>query len=508
MAYPNNHARQERRPILAAIVTTCCAGAFLLISNQIILLPTLPNWYDQQRAMMLPVLAVALCALAIWPATTPRWLLLLTIAALGLSLISPRPGWALAETALFMGLTVTAYWVCQTLRSLNPRHTHGRLYGLIVYATLISLPPLIQFLVSIGSDKTEFALATLFRGFSNHRFFSQSESILVPLIALPAMLLEADSRWRKLGNVAACLLWALALAAGTRAFYVAMLVGAAFAWWGNGQTGRQWTLWQTKFAALGLLVYLLLFQALPWLLDIHITTDNARLNQLDSALNSSGRLEMWLHSIQLIATHPFTGIGPMHFATLAVQTNFASGFAAHPHNAVLQGLVEWGLQVGLSVLGLIGLGFYRLCQAGRLTTTHLTLLIQTRVLSITLVTVFVYSLLDGSIVTPYTQVLLAVVMGWAWALLPSPPPIVDDIPKRANTVNTGQAILLRLSCLATALYLIWLAWVPVHAITPHVQSYLRQYPAQTLWPRLWSQGLINLPDDQRYPSHLFHRNTP
>lgn len=503
MRHKNNLYDKEWFRFLAGTFITFLVAAFLLISNQIVLLPSLPNWYDQQRFLMLLLLAAALLAFALWPAPrTPRLTPYLVSAAVVLSAISPLPGWAFAESALFIGLVIAAYWVCRTLRGLNQKHPSTLIYGLIVYATLISLPPLMQFGLSIISERAEFALSTLFSGFSNHRFFSQTESFVLPLMTLPAMLLDRDSRWRKLGNVAACLLWLLAFAAGTRAFYVAMVAGGAFSWVFNGEKGRNWMCWQSKFSMIGLLGYLLLFKVAPWLLNISITSDNARLNQLESALNSSGRLEMWIAGSRLITEHPLTGIGPMHFATLAAETNFSSGFAAHPHNSVIQLLVEWGIPMGVTLLCLVGIGFWRLFRTACVKNDITRVTTERHILAITLTTGFIYSLLDGSIVTPYTQVLIAFVVGWACSLLPQ---------RHANTYvffesklsNPLFCIAIRITSLLAAIHLALLAIVPFNALTPHVENYISTYSSQPLWPRLWSQGLINLKDDLRYPDVLF-----
>ncbi len=496
MPHLNNDELKDRFHALAGLVITLLTLAFLFISNQIVLLPDLPNWYDQQRFLMLLLLAAALFAFAKWPSPQvpgqAHWLI---AAAVVLSARSPLPGWAFAETTLFLGLLVTAYWVSCTLRELNQHRPDTLIYGLIVYATLLCLPPLMQFCLSILSNKTEFALSTLFSGFSNHRFFSQAESFVLPLMTLPAMLLGQDSRWRKLGNVAACLLWVLAFAAGTRAFYVAIVAGLAFSWIFNGQTGLLWSRWQIKFAGMGLLGYLMIFKAAPWLLNIAISSDNARLNEFESALNSSGRLDMWIDAGRLISEHPLTGIGPMHFATRAAETGFVSGFAAHPHSSVIQLLVEWGLPMGLTLLCLAGMGFLHLFRAARLKIRNDRLTTERHILTTTLFTGFVYSLLDGSIVTPYTQVLLAFVIGLAWSETRQ----IHGISSYTHLKNRLASLITRLACIMASIYLIWLGVTPYQNLSGHIETYTETYSTQTLWPRFWSQGLINLNEDKRYP---------
>lgn len=496
MGHKINLYDKEWFRFLAGTLITFLVAAFLLISNQIVIFPSLPNWYDQQRFLMLLLLSTALLAFALWPTPRiPRLTPYLVTAAVVLSAISPLPGWAFAETSLLLGLTVTAFWVCRTLRGFNQDYPNALICGLIIYATLISLPPLMQFAFSIISEKPDFALSTLFSGFSNHRFFSQTESLLLPLMALPAMQLNQGSRWRKLGNVAACLLWLLAFAAGTRAFYVAIVAGLAFSWLFNGQTGLLWSRWQIKFAGMGLLGYLIIFKAAPWLLNIAISSDNARLNEFESALNSSGRLDMWIDAGRLISEHPLTGIGPMHFATRAAETGFVSGFAAHPHSSVIQLLVEWGLPMGLTLLCLAGMGFLHLFRAARLKIRNDRLSTERNILTTTLFTGFVYSLLDGSIVTPYTQVLLAFVIGLAWSETRQ----IHGVSSYTHLKNRLASLTTRLACIMASVYLIWLGVTPYQNLSSHIETYTETYSTQTLWPRFWSQGIINLNEDKRYP---------
>lgn len=494
------HNKPQR---LAGWIMLILTALFLGISNQIVLLLDLPNWYDQQRFLSLLVLATGLLFYGLRPLYPPSpWAMGLIIGAIVLSLLSPLPGWALAESALFMGLVILAAWISSAVRTLHILRPNLILYSLIIYATLLCLPPLMQYLLALSSQQ-EFHLASLFRGFSNHRFFSQVESVLIPLIALPAMVLPENSRWRRLGNVAACLLWLLAFAAGTRAFYVTILFSVAFALLTCGQAGKIWCRWQSRFALIGWLGFVLLFMLIPELFGLTINSDNARLNTLEGGINSSGRLEMWIAALKLILEHPLTGIGPMHFATLN-QSAVTQGFAAHPHNAVIQLLTEWGLPFGGLLIALLCTGFVQFQRQSRERTASIPDSTLRSTLRITLLTAVVYSLFDGSIVTPYSQVLLAMIIGLAWAQL-RPQSVLNN--KKNSTSKRIIIALIQCTTLATGTYLGWLAFSPFHQLMPHVAKYAKTYPDRGFYPRFWSQGLINLPEDQRYPTRYF-TNTP
>ena len=467
---------------------------FLTLANQLVLLSELPNWYDQQRFLALLLLATALLFYGIRPLYPSAALSTgLLLGALLLSITSPLPGWALAETAVLMGLVILAAWLSKTLRIIQQQRPNFVLYSMIIYGMLISLPPLTQYLFTLG-NRSDFHLSSLFNGFSNHRFFSQVQSVLIPLMALPAIALSEDSRWRRLGNVVACLLWLLAFAAGTRAFYVAIATGAVFAWISCGSTGRAWCRWQCRFALFGWLGYTLLFLGLPEMMGIRIGTDNVRLHTLDGALDSSGRLALWQSALQQILHHPFTGIGPMHLAARPDPASTDPIIATHPHNTVIQLLTEWGLPMGgmlLGILCLAALRFWRQCCRH---TVHCNAK-EARILLITLFIAAIYSLFDGSIVTPYTQILLTVTIAWAWSLMSAR----KNLQVAEMTYLSRMPwVLIRLGSLMASFYLAWLALSAYTALTPHVMQYRDTYGEQALHPRFWSQGMINLPWDHRY----------
>ena len=473
---------------------------FLFIASRITLLPGLPSWYDEQRFLELLILSGALLLFGISPRlTTPLWTTFLWVGMLLLSMLSPMPGWAIAEFGIFMGLVALTFCIYQALHAFNQHHSKIMIFVLVIYALQIGFVPLAQLEPLLLGGATDLNLPTLFGGFSNHRFFSQTESLLIPLMALPAMQLTETSRWRKLSDVAACLLWLLAFAAGTRAFYVAIVVSVVFAWFYSDTLGRRWVHLQAWFAGFGGLAYGLLFKVLPWFLPLTVTTDNARLTTLETAADSSGRLDMWIYAVKLIFEHPLTGIGPMHFATLAATSPLTPGFAAHPHNSVLQLLVEWGLPMGLILLALMGLGIQKVFKAAQSPSNHPDASNTLFCLGMALLTAFVYSLFDGSLVNPYTQVLICVVAGWAWsAMAQSDEPSSNHVS--ASWLIKSNLVLTKVTAIAIGTYLCWMAITVQTTLT----SYLTTHPDQALLPRLWSQGLIGFPNDDRYPDASFY----
>ena len=109
----------------------------------------------------------------------------------------------------------------------------------------------------------------------------------------------------------------------------------------------------------------------------------------------------------MIQTHPWFGVGPMHYAWYSIGT-------AHPHNSVLQLAAEWGLPATLLMLVLAGYGVF--CWLKRFSSVALEAIPETDPYGVVLFfrlagQATCYSMVDGVIVMPLSQVMMAVVVG-------------------------------------------------------------------------------------------------
>lgn len=80
---------------------------------------------------------------------------------------------------------------------------------------------------------------------------------------------------------------------------------------------------------------------------------------------SASRLGIWRDTLQLIAEHPWTGVGfgEFNFAwTLSVMPNRPVAFFDHTHNLLLQWAVELGIPVALLLTALSGAALWRLAR--------------------------------------------------------------------------------------------------------------------------------------------------
>src|SRR5690606_1896503 len=122
-----------------------------------------------------------------------------------------------------------------------------------------------------------------------------------------------------------------------------------------------------------------------------------------SRSGTSGRLDMWLDLISRLEWHHwFWGIGPANYALLDHPFMFG-----HPHNSVLQWILEWGM---LSFLGLAVVVGHIVFKSVSYVKNNPEDLI-TKGLLLSSLAALAYSLVDGVIVMPIAQTLLIVFLG-------------------------------------------------------------------------------------------------
>ena len=340
---------------LIGLATVFAIFIYLLLSNKLELVP-LSGWHDQQRFLELLLLAfIALSSVAAPPVPNHGS----TYALLGLAfascLLAPQPGWALAEVALLLGLILSIYWCRIGIGRIIAVDLNSLMLALLTLGAFSLVLPLIMTGAIFTDDRPVRSLYELFDGYSNRRFFSQTQSFLIPLLLLPAFINPQRFRWVAL--VITTLFWVLAFAVGTRAFYLAILVAAGFSSFVVPAIGRQWLALQCRCAVTGLVAYLAIFVLLPSLMGFSLSSDLVRLTSLGAVADSSGRVLMWSEALWLAWQHPMLGAGPMQFAGVEQQVRelskilgLAWHYTAHPHNTVLQLLAEFGIPFTL-ILG-------------------------------------------------------------------------------------------------------------------------------------------------------------
>lgn len=104
----------------------------------------------------------------------------------------------------------------------------------------------------------------------------------------------------------------------------------------------------------------------------------------------SGRLDLWLGAIRQIIAHPLFGQGPEAYEL----SHCCDSWVAHPHNFVLQLLMEFGL-VGCSLLLLLCVCAVRLMGGAKKFLSVVSSSVESRLLACALLAYFAIALVDG-----------------------------------------------------------------------------------------------------------------
>ena len=434
--------------------------------------------HDLQRVMQI---AIGLCAVLYGLSVTPSERLVDRPTALGLALImtlglvssarAQQPLWAFTEVALFIGcgaITVAFTWLRRHGGEASDR-------ALIVAVVLLCLIKSIQYLyagaLAFTSGERTLDTDLLLSSFSNKRFYGQFQTFTLPLLALPLLMPTVSRTLRGAVFALLCIWWLIAIGGGTRGTWLGMgVAGAVLAL--LGPWGRRWLGWQLAAVLGGMLLYWLVFPVLADHLGIEITASAS--DRLTTSL--SGRGSIWWQGWQMLAERPWLGFGPMHFADIA------NVVAAHPHQAVLQWMSEWGVPSAVCVAVLAWRGGWATLRVVRERKQSTERADQLRLcLFAALIGALVQSMVDGVIVMPNSQVWLALVVGWLLALHVWQTPVmaVRPLPWTLWKISTVLAIGL----------LIVIALRDVPDIKQAQQCYLDSHD-NLLQPRFWAQGVI------------------
>lgn len=282
-----------------------------------------------------------------------------------------------------------------------------------------------------------------FTGFSNIRSFNQYQLWSIGLLLLPLLCFEVKKLTRLFLHVALTAWWVLLFYSASRGVLIAWLMAMCL----TGFTYRKlaWTFLslQLTHITLGFLSYQVLFKLIPSTnQSILITHTVARQTTYD-------RVALWEQAVILIKNFPIFGVGPMHYAWF----NKTNG---HPHNSVLQLAAEWGLPATLLMSVLAIYGFYywfnkfnlRQLQTASKLDSNLTV-----ILFFTIIANAAYSMVDGVIVMPISQVLMFTMIGLM-------------IGQYTLTKNKNANHLAKLRPVIASLLLVAMAW----SIYPEIQK--------------------------------------
>lgn len=426
------------------------------------------GWHDQQRiCQLLFLLGAGGLSIALPRSMLPSLACLLIFGVLFLGLLASWQAahlvWALKEWARYVGLVVGALLLGGLVRR-QMRVADALLWVMVGIGAIHAFQFLSFYVIAFVSGVRLLDADLLFDGFSNPRFFGQFQVMLMPVLAM----LAVRSWFRGRVNLARLLFivltvqWCIAFMLGGRGLWLALGVShVAICMLGR----RHWlgVMLQLAAVAFGFVLFSMLFLLVPSWLDIEPTLrDGLR-------VGLSAREHVWHLAWESALDHPWFGVGPMHFSAAY------NPVAAHPHQAILQWLAEWGFPATLLTIALAVWGIIH--GAARLQAPETDALDAGVWLAIS--GSLVLAQVDGVFVMPYTETWLAILVGLAIGRWSTP----SRFPGRWQKLLMNCFLLPALLVLGRALLL------EAPELPAAQRAYLEQHPVG--WaPRFWSQGWI------------------
>ena len=466
-------------------------AAYVFLAPNVDFAPRL-QWHDGQRLAELMLLGIIVLAnartparhriVSIWANLAP-WIRAALFAAFVLGLVSAAqshlPRWAMLEWGLLLLLLIVVLAVAAD--RLAGGANIDRWIIVILYATaaayVVKMVVVYVAMLTVGARYgMVFNVRDLYTGFSNIRFFGHVQTMLIPFLMLPALWWTRTSLQRICVGIVPVLWWMLAVASGSRGTWVALAIGVFAVLLFGGPSGRRWIKWQITGLFCGLFCYAIFVMLVPQLLEQPASFQH----RAEDIISLSLRDVIWTSAINFSWENPLLGVGPMHFAY------FANTVAAHPHNAVLQFIAEWGFPAALLFTVVFATG--GLTFAGRVRRIVTSPDARTGMIAVALLASLTgaaaQAMVDGVLVMPVSQILLAMMIGWALGLYLTGNHETEQCGALEKTLGAGIIVL----AVASVVY-------GVQSEIGHVEqredAYLAAHPFIRLMPRFWAQGWIS-----------------
>ena len=390
---------------------------------------------------------------------------------------------AFYEWSMFLLLLVLVFSVAGELD--NEMRIHALIRWAGIACGLYSLRLLIMYAAALTSGY-QMDMHTLAAGFGSARLLNHVQTPLLPLFIFLCLQAPSSGRWRKAWFVLATFWWALLFVCEARSSLLALSVGCAAAFALRRGHARRFMAMMMWTALAGLATYALLFIVLPLLAGLDPIGHPMSVVARTAANPSSNRNILWSHALQLIAAHPWFGIGPLHFAHVVSDLNTG----AHPHNWLLQIGAEWGIPALLCALGAVFRGARALVRTGtRIAAQDTTNQQMLAMLLVGCTAILVDGLFSGVFVMPQSQLAIALVLSvaCAWVRLLRGTVHQDFAPASILVHVVTAGLIAAASCA-----LLW-------SVTPDLVRHARGSaltPSELAnnpdvhWPRMWQAGFF------------------
>lgn len=382
----------------------------IVLSVNVQLLPDNFYLHDTHRLISLMLLALVLIYSAInrlsignlLPISPNIRIAFFILLALGIAstTLSHYPRHAMIELSIFAGLGYMALFSAELLIENEEEFIKQFIY--VLWASIF----LYMLSFYVGYISAAFANTTLQwplpnKGFTSIRSFNQYQLWSIGLITLPVLAFNLNKTTKRWLTVALTCWWLILFYSASRGVLLAWLVGMLMTAFAYKKLAWSFLRLQLLSISTGFLAYYVLFKLLPTLLKLDFVTGSITRQTI------SDRTDLWDICIRMIEFHPFVGVGPLHFY-------WYTTLDTHPHNSLLQLAAEWGLPATFIMIGIAGYGFYSWfkkfnynnLRAQPKFERNLTVMI-----FFTVITNSAYSLVDGVIVMPISQILMFTIIG-------------------------------------------------------------------------------------------------
>lgn len=463
--------------------------AFLAMLVGIFNQALLPNYsaYNFKRIVELVVLVLVACAILFSDSEQSsvidlfnrlpifsRWSLgVFFILGIISSGIATLPKYGFLGVGLYLLLLFTTFYVATLRQRYGQKFDTSLVVVMMICLFLYSCTSLHGY-INCDNHRISFNYCLHFNrymlpNFVNRRFFGQLQTWTLPLIVLPIILCPKQFKYlRALLYLFAGFWWMLAFVNQSRATLLLLPVAVVIVvLCCYGKKAFEWLLLQFISICIGILLYFILFsfslfRAVSYFQN-HLT-------------RYANRLDLWQFTLQLIRKHPWLGVGPQNFS------NYENLHAAHPHNAVLLLLVEWGIPAALFAIFIVLWGYFAWLKRARQSTitSHLAVSVA---LTATLTGGFVHALVSGVTVMPVSQFLLVIIAGWALGIYYTPP----QIP------NASVSLFSRLTLMVIVLLAIAAIIFGIFPPLIHIAGQMQHPPTGLFKPRFWHLGQLYIP---------------
>jgi putative inorganic carbon (hco3(-)) transporter len=330
-------------------------------------------------------------------------LLTLTIASTAISI---EPRYAIIEITIFAALSFLALFTARIYIENGENFIKLLTYALWASIVLYMVNFYTGYMSAMVFGKP-LKWPAPFYGFTNIRLFQQYQLWTLGLICLPLLTFDLKKSIRLWLYFALTCWWVLLFYAASRGVVLGWLVAIAFTAIIYKKLAWPFLRIQILSAIAGLFMYQILFNIVPNWIITSAGTASAITTSTVFRDTFSDRTDLWKVALVMIYNFPFLGVGPMHFY-------FYNSFNTHPHNSLLQLAAEFGLPFTLIILTITIYSTYcwmKKFGPSQLITTSKSNSNLSIILLFTITASAAYSLVEGVIVMPISQVLMFTMIG-------------------------------------------------------------------------------------------------